>query len=72
VVAWYFPAVPRSRLAHLNDSATLRRAYAKRFDSRRGGAACGRELASLAGQTRLWHATWYDSTLLVLLGDGPS
>jgi uncharacterized protein (DUF608 family) len=65
VIAWYFPKLPRGRFDRLTDARQLRRSYAKRFDS---AAAVARHVAArfedLAGQTRLWHQTWYnDSTL---------
>lgn len=59
VVAWHFPNL---RLGLPDD--TSGRYYAKRFD---GVAAVVRYIAKnhkrLAEQTRLWHSTWYDSTL---------
>jgi uncharacterized protein (DUF608 family) len=64
VLAWYFPALPPGRFDRLTGAKGLRRSYANRFDS---AAAVARHLAAhfddLAGQTRLWHRTWYDSTL---------
>jgi uncharacterized protein (DUF608 family) len=64
VVAWYFPTLPRGRFTRLSGAKDLRRSYAQRFDS---AAAVARYLAGkfdeLAGQTRLWNRTWYDSTL---------
>jgi uncharacterized protein (DUF608 family) len=64
VLTWHFPALPRGRFDHLTGARELRRSYAKRFDS---AAAVARYVAGkfedLAGQTRLWHRTWYDSTL---------
>jgi non-lysosomal glucosylceramidase len=64
LVTWHFPALPRGRFARLTHAKELRRSYAARFAS---AAAVARHVASnyekLAGQTRLWHRTWYDSTL---------
>jgi uncharacterized protein (DUF608 family) len=64
VLAWYFPALPPGRFDQLADGPRLRRSYAGRFDS---AAAVARHVAKdfdrLAGQTRLWNRTWYDSTL---------
>jgi uncharacterized protein (DUF608 family) len=64
VLTWYFPVLPRGRFDRLVDAAKLRRSYATRFDS---AAAVARYVAgkfdTLAGQTRLWNRTWYDSTL---------
>ena len=61
VVTWHFPnlSLPGTRLP-----ADLGRYYATRFAS---AAAVARHVASnfasLHAQTRLWHDTWYDSTL---------
>ena len=64
VVAWYFPGLRRRTLGPLQDIANLRRAYAKRFQSAADVASyVAREFDRLAGQTRRWHQTWYDSTL---------
>lgn len=64
VVAWHFPRLLTEKFAPLQDHASLRKAYGKRFDS---AAAVARSVASdfdrLAGATRLWNRTWYDSTL---------
>ncbi len=59
VIAWHFP---NQKLRPVKTSAGRR--YATRFAN---AAAVVEHLAqnfdALAGQTRLWHATWYDSTL---------
>jgi uncharacterized protein (DUF608 family) len=59
VLAWHFP---NDRIEKLQ--TTSRRRYAARFDS---AAAVVRHVAAnfatLAGHTRRWHDTWYDSTL---------
>jgi uncharacterized protein (DUF608 family) len=64
VLTWYFPALPRDRFGRLDNAKDLRRSYVQRFDS---AAAVARYVAGkfdkLAGQTRLWNRTWYDSTL---------
>lgn len=64
VVAWYFPGLLRSALGPLEGLNELRRSYARRFKS---AAEVARYVASnfdrLSGQTRLWHETWYDSSL---------
>jgi len=64
VLAWYFPALPRGHLDHLTEAPTLRRSYASRFASAANVARyLARDYERLAGQTRLWNRTWYDSTL---------
>jgi hypothetical protein len=59
VVTWFFPNDAVDGL-----KTTARRRYARRFDS---ASAVARHVAAnfdaLAKQTRLWHDTWYDSTL---------
>jgi len=64
VVTWFFPGLMRGALGPLQDVAGLKRAYAGRFKS---AAEVAGYLAAhfdrLAGQTRLWNRTWYDSTL---------
>jgi non-lysosomal glucosylceramidase len=59
LLTWYFPNL------HLNGLKTKQgRYYATRFDS---AAVVARYISNnferLAGQTQLWHDTWYDSTL---------
>jgi uncharacterized protein (DUF608 family) len=64
IVAWFFPGLMRSALGPLQDIAKLKRAYAKRFKSAAEvGAYLAGQFDRLAGETRLWHRTWYDSTL---------
>ncbi len=59
VVAWHFP---QDVIAKLN--TTTRRHYAVRFDAAGAVVAhVAKNFAALAGATRLWHDTWYDSTL---------
>lgn len=64
LVTWYFPGLLRRALGPLQDVAKLRRSYGKRFGS---AADVARHVAGqfdrLAGGTRLWNRTWYDSTL---------
>jgi hypothetical protein len=64
IVSWFFPGLLRTALGPLQGAATLKRAYANRF---RSAADVARYLSGdferLAGQTRLWNRTWYDSTL---------
>ena len=68
-VAWYFPAYSGGKVFHstmedIPDLTQLRRHYAGRFGSSRAVVAylAGR-YETLAGNTRLWVDTWYDSTL---------
>ncbi len=57
VLAWHMPNLHLSRLPP-------GRFYARRFDSAHAVAAyVARNVARLTSQTRLWHDTWYDSTL---------
>ncbi len=64
VMAWFFPGLRRRSLGPLQDIAKLRRAYASRFQSAADVARyLARDFERLAGQTRRWHQTWYDSTL---------
>jgi uncharacterized protein (DUF608 family) len=64
VVTWYFPGLLRRTLGPLQDVEKLRRSYAKRFKSAADVAGyVARDFDRLAGQTRLWNQTWYDSTL---------
>jgi len=64
VITWFFPAVRRGSLGHITDIKGLSRSYAKRFDSAASVARyVTRNFDRLAGQTRLWRETWYDSTL---------
>ncbi len=57
IVAWHFPNLRMDRLPG-------GRFYATRFKSAGEVAAhVAKNLPTLAAQTRLWHDTWYDSTL---------
>jgi uncharacterized protein (DUF608 family) len=64
VVAWHFPNVDRRALGFLGGSEARRRHYAARFAD--AGAVAEHVLGrldELAGATRRWRDTWYDSTL---------
>jgi non-lysosomal glucosylceramidase len=64
LMTWYFPTLPHGRFDKLTDVNNLRRSYARHFDSAAAVARyLSRNLGALAGQTRLWNKTWYDSTL---------
>jgi len=64
VVTWFFPGLMRRALGSLHEVATLKRSYAKRFKSAADVARyVGGQFNRLAGETRLWNRTWYDSTL---------
>ena len=57
IVAWHFPNLKMSRLP-------AGRHYATRFGSAVDVASyVSKNFGRLSGQTRLWHDTWYDSTL---------
>jgi uncharacterized protein (DUF608 family) len=58
LITWHFPHV---RLVNLNEGG---RHYATRFASSSAVAEhLAENFAALAARTRLWHDTWYDSTL---------
>jgi len=61
IIAWHFPNL---RMAFPKEVKKLGRYYATRFSSAVEAArqVAGR-LAELYRQTKLWHDTWYDSTL---------
>ena len=64
VVAWCFPGLMRNVFGPIQDLEKLRRSYAKRFRSATDVARyVAQNFNRLAGQTRLWNETWYDSTL---------
>ncbi len=63
-IAWWFPNVDREQLSFLTGSGSLRRWYAGKYEN--AGAVRAELIANLdrlAGTTRLWRDTWYDSTL---------
>ena len=58
VVAWHFPNLQMERLGEVG------RYYAGKFDSAKAVVAdIATNFDKLAGATRLWRDTWYDSTL---------
>ncbi len=64
VLAWYFPGLLRDAIGQVRDIEKLKRSYAKRFQSAADVARyVAKNFDRLAGQTRLWTKTWYDSTL---------
>ena len=64
VLTWYFPTLSPHHFDRLQDAKDLRRSYATRFDSAAAVASyVAGKFDELAGQTRLWNKTWYDSTL---------
>ncbi len=64
LVVWYFPGLMRAALGPLEDISKLKRAYGQRFQSAADVARyTGGQFDRLAGATRLWNRTWYDSTL---------
>jgi uncharacterized protein (DUF608 family) len=57
ILSWYFPN-------HYLRGRNVGKAYGKRFGSARKVAEhIAKNLDQLTDQTRLWHKTWYDSTL---------
>ena len=66
VLSWWFPYYGKvtGEMTAITDISKLRRRYALRFD---GAEAVARYVTEnftrLAGDTRLWNRTWYDSTL---------
>lgn len=59
VVTWHFPNVKLAGLGHYEG-----RWYGTRFGGARAVAEyVAQQFVRLASQTRLWHDTWYDSTL---------
>lgn len=58
VLAWHFPNLELERLGKVG------RHYATKFDSAHAVAQyVAKEFPRLSSQTKLWHDTWYDSTL---------
>jgi len=64
VLTWFFPGLLPTFFSNLTDFTALRREYANRFDCAAAVALhVAEHFTRLAGQTRLWHKTWYDATL---------
>jgi len=66
ILSWWFPyyGQVRGEMAVIAEIQKLRRHYAGRFSSAEAVANyVTAHLERLAGQTRLWNSTWYDSTL---------
>jgi hypothetical protein len=67
LVAWHFPDYhiePGSEMAAITGFETLKRQYAARFPSAlEVSTYVAKNLERLAGETRNWRDTWYDSTL---------
>lgn len=69
IVAWHFPNLTLKGVRPVDPQrAAGRPAHGRSYASRFGSAVAvaryvARDFARLAGQTRLWHETWYDATL---------
>lgn len=66
VLSWWFPfyGSVAGEMSAITDIGKLKRHYAKRFNGADAVAGYVAEnFDHLAGQTRLWNKTWYDSTL---------
>ena len=66
VLSWWFPFYGQKtgEMTAITDSQKLNRHYIRRFDSASAVADyVADHFDRLAGQTRLWNQTWYDSTL---------
>ena len=69
VIAWHFPKVDyaitmQDGWTRIQDIAKLKRYYAKRFaDASAVVEYVATNFPRLSGDTHLWRATWYDSTL---------
>jgi hypothetical protein len=66
LLTWWFPSYGEvtGEMAVIAGMPRLARHYARRFDGAAAVAAYVAEhFGRLAGQTRLWNQTWYDSTL---------
>ncbi len=70
VIAWHFPKVDYTvakltqMWGRIQDLKKLKRYYASRFrDASEVAVYVGENFARLAGETKRWRDTWYDSTL---------
>lgn len=64
IATWYFPQPAPSRFGGLADGSKLRHSYSTRFKSAAEVSGyVAQNLDRLVSQTRLWHRTWYGSTL---------
>ncbi len=69
LLTWYFPLLQQKEdqpkgMNQIQNFAKLRRHYADRFSSAADAARkIAHDFERLAGGTRLWNQTWYDSTL---------
>ncbi|WP_165229202.1 GH116 family glycosyl hydrolase [Aquisphaera insulae] len=66
VISWFFPDYSKNpgEMSAIAGMEKNRRAYAARFDGAKAVADhVAKDFDRLAGQTRLWVRTWYDSTL---------
>lgn len=64
ILAWHFDGLWWDSLPFIEDVRSLRRFYGTRFrDAADVVRYVAREFDRLSLQTRLWHDTWYDSTL---------
>jgi non-lysosomal glucosylceramidase len=66
VVTWFFPSYGRAsgEMASIPNLRKLRRRYARRFaDATSVAGYVAKNYQRLAGDTRRWNRTWYDSTL---------
>jgi uncharacterized protein (DUF608 family) len=66
VVTWSFPTLPKESFQALAGADTLKRLYGHRSDTHLAQHTADyvlNRIDELANATRLWHSTWYDSTL---------